>query len=143
MRSTMSDLAEDSHSDTSSLDRVHPILSESDLSRGGVRSDSFTGVPGSPSQTAGGRLGSNGRRASGRRKSGKKSTQSGDLEGDATSVSSEYSNRVSLGSSVCSSPDSNGHDDTHVSTGAVRTVSGKGGLYFRIIPTYDGSSPNS
>ena len=155
-RSTMGD-----DGDSTALDFVQPILnSEGDLVNLGVRSGSFTVGGGSipPSQTVEGSRGGSGRRKGG----GKKFHRSGEVEPDTASVSStsEYSSHVSLESSVCSSPDSDTHEDLQLSTGGVRrngsgcssgprpggviSVSGgKGGLHFHIIPSHNSPNTNS
>lgn len=142
-------------SDTSPLDHVHPILSEGDLPNHGLRSGSFT--------AHGGGLGE-GRGGSGRRKAvttgGRKFHRSGEVDADAASVSStsEYSSHVSLESSVCSSPDSDVHEDLQISStsgvrrngsgcglgpGPVSVSGGKGGLHFKIIPSNNSQNTNS
>lgn len=144
-RSVVSDLMEDSHSDTS-LDHVHPILSETEISE---RSVSFTGIL-PPSEGS-----SNGRTGSGRRKTvSERKTNWSELEADTASVSStsKYSSHVILEGSVGSSPDSDAHDDLANSdkrTGGGRAINvgttqhSVGGLHFRVIPTYNRSSRHS
>ena len=149
-RSTASDLAEDSCGDCTSLDYVHPILSEDDS---GVRSASFTRILAPPPQTTGtgdcSGTGINGTVAgssTGRRKggvvSGKKSHKSVELDADVASMSSasEYSSHMSLEGS---SPDSDTHDNLPTSSTAAMRRTGdtaikhinSGGLHFRIIPS--------
>jgi hypothetical protein len=156
-RSAMSDLAEDSHSDSSSLDFVHPILSDTET-LGGGRSASFTRILGPP---PGGDGTSNGSRNGGRRKkalSVTESQQSEELEADRGSVSStsEYSSHVSFRSSMCSSPDSDTHDDTpNTASSGRKTSSDKAsaanntsstihgrvrGLHFQLIPACNTNS---
>ena len=138
------------YSEVSSLDFVHPILSENDVpgSGQGLRSASFTLGASGPALGEG-RVGSGRKKASG----SKKIHRTGiDVEVDTTSVSSasEYSSHVSLESSACSSPDSEFQDDQQVvlrnmkRTGSGSSGAGsKGGLQFHITPSYNSPSTDS